>query len=45
MNALLVLKGNIYPNEAVGSYPWWEWAAVGVFLLAGILWTLLRRRR
>jgi len=42
---LLLLKGNLYPNEPVGSYPWWEWAAVGVFLVVLILWSLLRRRR
>jgi hypothetical protein len=45
LTALLFLKGNLYPNEPVGSYPWWEWAAVGVFLLVLILWSLLRRRR
>jgi hypothetical protein len=45
VTALLFLKGNLYPNEPVGSYPWWEWAAVGVFLLVGILWTVLRRRQ
>lgn len=41
----LLLKGNMYPNEPVGSYPWWEWAAVGAFLLFCVLVTLVRRRR
>jgi hypothetical protein len=40
-----LLKGNNYPNEPAGSYPWWEWAAVGVVLLGMILWSFLRRRR
>jgi len=45
VTVLLFLKGNLYPNEPVGSYPWWEWAAVVVFLLVLILWSFLRRRR
>ena len=34
---MLLLNGNNqYPNGPVGTYPWYVWAAVGVFVL--IIW-------
>lgn len=46
MELLRLLNGNNpYPQGPVGSYPWYTWAAVGVFLVVWLLYYFARRRR
>lgn len=46
MELLRLLNGNNpYPQGPVGTYPWYTWAAVGVFLVVWLLYYFARRRR
>lgn len=45
LGLLLINGNNPYPNGPVGSYPWYTWAAVGVFVLIWFFWYFVRRRR